>query len=123
VLTLESLRAEHGATPLCLLMGTDSLLAFETWHRWQEIPTLAHLVVMQRPGWTIETPPSWVEARRARGPDELRAAPAGRVWFQPVTARDISSTGIRERLGRGEPVAGLVPAAAADYIARHGLYH
>ena len=50
VLTLESLRAELGNTPLCLLVGADQFRNFETWHRWQEIPDLVHLVVLNRPG-------------------------------------------------------------------------
>jgi nicotinate-nucleotide adenylyltransferase len=34
----------------------------------------------------------------------------------------VSSSQIRERLGRGEPVRHLVPEAVREYILRHGLY-
>jgi len=34
----------------------------------------------------------------------------------------VSTTQIRERLARGEPIAGLVPAKVAEEIARRGLY-
>jgi nicotinic acid mononucleotide adenylyltransferase len=35
---------------------------------------------------------------------------------------EVSSSEIRERVGRGEPIAGLVPPPVADEIARRGLY-
>ena len=34
----------------------------------------------------------------------------------------VSSTHVREVLARGEDTAGLVPAAVAEYIRKHGLY-
>jgi len=40
----------------------------------------------------------------------------------PAPEVPISATEIRRRLGRGEPVTGLVPASVADYIAERGLY-
>jgi nicotinic acid mononucleotide adenylyltransferase len=39
--------------------------------------------------------------------------------MEPVA---VSSTEIRDRLARGESIAGLVPAGVADRIARLGLY-
>jgi nicotinic acid mononucleotide adenylyltransferase len=35
---------------------------------------------------------------------------------------DASSSGIRERVRRGEPIEELVGARVARYIAEHGLY-
>jgi nicotinate-nucleotide adenylyltransferase len=35
---------------------------------------------------------------------------------------DVSSTEIRARAGRGQPLEGLVVPAVARYIAEHGLY-
>ena len=35
---------------------------------------------------------------------------------------DVSATDIRERIGRGQPIDGLVPAEVARYIEDHGLY-
>ena len=49
--TLEELRAEHPARPLCLVLGMDAFLGLTAWRRWSDILTLAHLVVAHRPGW------------------------------------------------------------------------
>ena len=40
----------------------------------------------------------------------------------PLPMLDISSTQIRHKVARGEPITDLVPAAVARYIARQRLY-
>ena len=53
--TLRELRAELGAAqPLCLLMGGDAFLQLHTWHEWEQLFELAHIVVGYRPGFAIE---------------------------------------------------------------------
>jgi nicotinate-nucleotide adenylyltransferase len=126
VLTLESLRAEYGARPLCLLLGADAYFGLETWHEWRRLPELAHLVVLTRPGFEIPVPgaalPAWAVGRVTRERAALDGEPAGRILFQPVTAQDISATRIRAAIAVGEPVAGLLPAAVLDYIRANRLY-
>jgi nicotinate-nucleotide adenylyltransferase len=122
VLTLESLRAELGKTPLCLLIGADQFRSFETWHRWQEIPALAHLVVLNRPGTLFGTLPAWARARACEDFRFLREAPAGQLAFLSVSPQDISATRIRAALARGESVQGLLPEAVLDYIRTNQVY-
>lgn len=123
VLTLESLRAEFGARPLCLLMGIDAFLEIETWHLWTRLPELAHLVVMQRPGWQIpEKLSAWAAPRICREPHALAASESGCVYFQIVAPQDISATRLRAAIARGEPVAGQLPPAVWNYIQTHRLY-
>jgi len=122
VLTLESLRAELGSTPLCLLIGADQFRSFETWHRWQEIPDLAHLVVLNRPGAPAGALPAWARGRASADLQALRAAPAGRLAFLSVSPQDISATRIRAALARGESVQGLLPEAVLDYIRINQVY-
>jgi nicotinate-nucleotide adenylyltransferase len=122
VLTLESLRAELGNTPLCLLIGADQFRSFETWHRWQEIPDLAHLVVLNRPGATSGSLPAWARTRACDDFGVLRVAPAGRLAFLSVSPQDISATRIRAALARGESVQGLLPEVVLDYIRTNQVY-
>ncbi|WP_018953687.1 nicotinate-nucleotide adenylyltransferase [Thioalkalivibrio sulfidiphilus] len=122
--TLESLRAELGNDmPLCLMMGMDAFAGLPSWHRWEEILKLAHIVVAHRPG----SPAShdlgdWATEAATRDLHELRARPAGAVWFQPVTQLDISATAIRAMLRRGESPRYLMPSSVLDYIRVQGLY-
>ena len=47
--TLESLRQEFPDTALVFILGMDSFQSLDRWHRWQELPGLAHLAVAHRP--------------------------------------------------------------------------
>src|SRR3989338_5133113 len=123
--TLESLRAELGDVPLCLLMGTDAFAGIETWHEWRRLPGLAHLEVMVRPGWPFPAAarlPAWARGRVGRAARELAQSSAGRIYHQAVTPQDISATRIRELIARGEPVEGQLPPAVRDYIRANRLY-
>jgi nicotinate-nucleotide adenylyltransferase len=123
VLTLESLRAELGAVRLCLLIGADQFRGFETWHRWQDIPDLAHIVVLTRPGVRSGSLPAWARGRLTEDLAELRRAETGRLVFLGVSPQDISATRIRAALACGEPVAGMLPEAVLNYIRTNHIYN
>ena len=48
--TLESIRREQGARPVCWIMGADAAGRLDRWHRWERLIELAHLVIARRPG-------------------------------------------------------------------------
>lgn len=125
VVTLESLRREQAERPQLLILGQDSANSLDRWHRWRELIGLAHLVVMtrpgQRPGYAAELE-AWLAGREVRRAAELFDTPAGRLLYLDVTPLDISSTQVRRRAARGEPLDELVPEAVAAYIRRNGLY-
>lgn len=121
--TLADLRRTLGDRPVCFLLGTDAFASLPEWHDWQQLPELAHLVVMQRPGCELSELPSWASDRLTEDPAELRARPAGLVIMLPVTPVNVSATGIRQALSGGQPVTGLLPPLVLEYIEAHGLYH
>ncbi len=128
--TLAELREELGGRrPLCLLLGMDAFLGLSSWHRWQEIPRLAHLVVSHRPGWLPEhlDDHGGPLAELAAGalvddPQALRGSPAGRVFMQPVTQLDISSTRIRALIRQQKSPRYLLPDEVWAYIQEQRLY-
>ncbi|OQX13261.1 MAG: nicotinic acid mononucleotide adenylyltransferase [Thiothrix lacustris] len=120
--TLHTLRAEVGKEcPLLFTLGFDAFLNFERWHRWDEILALAHLVVVRRPRYSLP-PNGWYEPFLSTNPDDLRATPAGRIYFLSVTALDISATHLRMLLKQGKNPRYLLPDSVLDYIQRHQLY-
>ncbi|OOG25885.1 nicotinic acid mononucleotide adenylyltransferase [Thioalkalivibrio denitrificans] len=121
--TLESLRAEVGdQRPLCLMMGMDAFGGFRSWHRWQDILGLAHVVVAHRPGSPLRDPEDWISEAATEDPAILRDTPAGAVFFRSVTQLDISATAIRAMLRRGESPRYLLPDSVLEYIRLQGLY-
>lgn len=128
VTTLESLRAEFGSVPLCLLLGSDAFAALTTWHQWQRLPALAHFVVMRRPtvpGRPAIEPrlPAGLPARFATDAAMLKQVPAGLVYIAPIRPLAISATAIRTAVARGEPPpAGWLPPPVWDYIDNQNLY-
>ena len=111
--TIDTLRQLPAGPEYYWILGSDQLANFCSWHRWQDIVTLVHLAVAQRPG-TAVSPPMLLEPHLAREERALFYLP-----FEPVS---ISSTQIRKRLFQGEPTDGLLDAAVAQYIHRNGLY-
>jgi nicotinate-nucleotide adenylyltransferase len=120
--TLESLRAEMGDRSLCLILGLDAFLGLETWHRWREIPELAHLVVLTRPGWALDGLSEWAAGRQCADGKSLALSPAGRLFFLAASPQNISATGIRAALARGQTVQGLLPQAVQGFICQNNLY-
>ncbi|HHH44517.1 MAG TPA: nicotinate-nucleotide adenylyltransferase [Gammaproteobacteria bacterium] len=123
--TLESIRAEQGETPLCLVLGADALLGLESWHRWQDIPALCHLVVMQRPGARASTPRALVDRLNSTHVTDSRALherSAGCVIDIPVTQLSVSSTQIRDLLAAGKSPRYLLPDPVLERITQEKWY-
>jgi nicotinate-nucleotide adenylyltransferase len=93
--TLEHLRQKHPDLDFALLVGADILPETGKWHRWDRVNELARVVVVGRAGY--------------EGGAEPRL-PA------------ISSSLVRERLGRGEDVSALVPRRVVAYVRERALY-
>jgi nicotinate-nucleotide adenylyltransferase len=117
--TLQSFRAELGGRSLCLLLGMDAFLGLPEWHRWQELTTLAHIVVAHRPGWRALTTGvlgELLEERGAKNVAEIATLPAGRIHVQPVTQLEISSTDLRDSLRARRDPQFLVPDSVREII-------
>lgn len=123
--TLRELRSELGERQsLCLIIGADAFLGLPSWQQWQDIPQLAHVVVMQRPGWKLDTGelPEWAAPRLVDDPLRLDKEPAGWIAVVRVAPVNISATEIRRTVGAGGDPGGMLPKAVWDYIQAHGLY-
>ena len=132
VSTLQDLHAEDPGLPLALILGADAFAGLTEWHRWEQVFTLAHLIVVERPGALLDVdtlPPAlkvqW-ERRLATDPSRLSRQLAGTIFRQRVTPQPISATAIRAALARGAlrraEIGGLLPASVLAYIDRNQLY-
>ena len=123
--TLDDFRKESGSAPLLLMIGQDAANVLDSWHEWQRIFALAHLVIMRRPesriAWSGELKEE-MESRKVQAKEPLEATPAGHVLSLEVTQLAISSTHIRNLLAEGHSPRFLLPGAVVDYITQNRLY-
>jgi len=128
--TLRELRTELGASQsLCLLMGGDAFLQLHTWHNWEQLFELAHIVVGYRPGYTlVERIHSATEKlrlhyqRRLCAVAALSQQPSGGIVELAIPKLEISATLIRRRVEENRSIRYLLPNSVADYIHQHHLY-
>jgi nicotinate-nucleotide adenylyltransferase len=95
LLTIKALRAEHPEHEISLVVGADIEPELPMWYGADEL---------------LRTVPRIVVGRGGFGGGAAVAMPA------------VSSTEVRARLARGEPVDALLPRQVAAYIASQGLY-
>ena len=113
--TIEHFERRMPADQLFLILGADSFRALETWRRGDEIAARIDLVVLARPGSTLE-PHELAEPQRA-------AIEAGRVHFVRHPPIPASSTEIRRHLASGEaPPDSWLDARVLEYALKYRLY-
>lgn len=124
--TLTSIRQEVGTEyAVSLIVGMDSYLSLPTWHRWQEVIVMSHLIVMERVMWGRPANGVLADLYAEHGttqPNDLSSTPAGRIAFYDEHSLDVSASEIRKRIKERESVHYLLPEPVWDYIRVHGLY-
>ncbi len=107
--TLRDLKAVMPDAQLFFITGADALADIFTWRDADELFELANFVGCTRPGYTTDA-------------EALSKIPSDKVTMVEIPALAISSTDVRKRKRRGEPVWYLVPDGVVQYIAKHDLY-
>jgi nicotinate-nucleotide adenylyltransferase len=109
--TLRRLRSElPEGTRLLFIGGADLLQQLLTWKEPEQVLALAELIAATRPDFDVD--------------DVVQKVPAaaGRIHRMEIPALAISSSDIRARVARGEPIEYLVPEGVARYIQKRALY-
>ena len=84
------------AARLLKVIGSDLVPEFPTWHRSEDILSLAQLLVVQRSGHVTDS--------------------------TQLAIPDVSSTEVRDRLAQGLDTSGKLCPLVAQYIKQRGLY-
>ena len=100
--TVDALETAGYDDPI-FLIGADELAAFPTWKQPERVLQLARLGVATRPGYAPATT-------------------SPRIQIFELEPHPVSSSEIRDRVRRGDPIDGLVAPAVAAYIDEHRLY-
>lgn len=130
--TLRLVRAAEGPhRPIAWVVGSDSLLRLDTWHRWRELFAHAHVLAVERPGAPLDPQVVADQAPEVHRQVEARARPAPALALSPAGGfavlrlagpRPESSTGVRRLIAGGGDWERMLPPAVAGFIRGHRLY-
>jgi nicotinate-nucleotide adenylyltransferase len=123
--TLQSFWDEGMQQPVCLVVGMDAFAGLAGWYRWTEIMEYCHLIVMNRPDNKIPQTGELSDFISRHETDDIRRLSeqaTGLLYFQPVTALDITASRIREWLAEGRSTDFLLPAPVLDIINEENIY-
>ena len=123
--TIETFEEKHDE--VYFILGLDAFLELHTWHRFRELFSHAHFIVMlrpmDRPRGKFEALPGAIRELLTSLDDSTLCHQSGkRVYFQRVTQLDISSTFIREAARAQKSIRYLVPDGVERLINQRGLY-
>jgi len=125
--TLHSLRSEMGKdASLVLCMGMDAFAGLTTWHRWEEIPALAHIAVVSRADYHEAFDPQikqLLAQHQTQTREDLCKLPHGKIYLTQLSQIPVSSTRVRQALAtsRFERLSDIDPHVNA-FIQQQGLY-
>jgi nicotinate-nucleotide adenylyltransferase len=132
VQTLQEMHEETPGRPLAMIIGSDAFCGIASWRRWEQLFTLAHFIVIDRPDrpFLLDAlePALKIQCERRLTTDAMRLSRqlAGAVIRLAVTPQPISATALRAALAGGAEararIRGLLPAAVLAYIERNQLY-
>lgn len=113
--TLRSLGVQYGENAgLYFIIGADVINELATWKNFKEVFARCSFIAVGRPGVGKDAFDGDVARLKEKYPVSIS------VFEAPLM--DISSTGIRERVGAYKSIKYLVPECVEEYIYENGLY-
>jgi nicotinate-nucleotide adenylyltransferase len=128
--TLKQLRTEHPNASISLILGTDAFIELMTWHEWQQLFSLANIIVASRPNLPISVLETNLEkklaleyeARKRHDRDLLHSSKNGLIFTYEFTSLEVSGTSLRRRIQHKQSLMYLLPDNVINYIQNHNLY-
>ena len=107
---------ERPDTRLFLLCGTDMVLTFDTWYRFEDIFKLCYPVYVRREDDPIQTKRLIAKIGEYY---ETYGVMFRRIVTDPI---ELASTDIRRAVREGRDISSMVPASVERFIRENGLY-
>lgn len=112
VYTVREFRRRFPEDELFLLVGSDMLLSFDNWYRFDEILQHVKLAALSRENGDREKLEEKAEKLRKFGEIFICGAPP----------QEVSSTEIRKKIKKNENISCYLPENVVQYIKRNNLY-
>lgn len=107
--TLEALKEIYKDDDFYFLVGSDMLLSFKRWYRWEDILSMCTLCATDR---------NYEETCKDADGDFFE-----KIIFCDFDKTVVSSSEVRQKLTKGEDVSHLLPQEVEIYIKEKGLYN
>jgi nicotinate-nucleotide adenylyltransferase len=118
--TLEAMNRENPGAELLFIIGTDMYQEIEAWKNFRRLFDLAHLVIVNRPGFLFREDVAPFQV--IKEPQVVTLPEKTAVFYLPFVELPISSTEIRDDRRRGAEVRQWLPPLVWSYIERNKLY-
>ena len=118
--TLETMKNAYPGSELLFIIGTDMYQEIETWKNFRRVFELAHLVIVNRPGFPFRQDIAPFQILNEKQTETLPEDAT--VFYMPFVQQPISSTEIRGDRKKGEEVSHRLPPLVWSYIERNKLY-
>lgn len=112
--TVEHFRKEFPEDELFFIMGSDMLLSFDKWHKWQDILKMCTVIAASR-----EDGGSDIERLREKAAQLSRF---GKVIVTEITAFELSSSEIREKIIKNCDLSCYMDKNVVEYIEENRIY-
>ncbi|MGN0608002.1 MAG: nicotinate (nicotinamide) nucleotide adenylyltransferase [Oscillospiraceae bacterium] len=112
--TVAHFREIYPHDELFFIMGSDMLLSFEKWHRFKDILKMCSLIAASR-----EDKQSDLDLLEEKA-EQLRAY--GQVIITEISAYEMSSTLIREKIMKNQDISCYMPEKVVKYIEDNHIY-
>lgn len=118
--TLETMKSTYPGSELLFIIGTDMYQEIHTWKNFRRLFELAHLVIVNRPGFPFREDISPFQTLNEKQTAALPGETT--VFYLPFVKQPISSTEIRDDRKKGAEVRQWLPPLVWSYIERNKLY-
>ncbi len=118
--TLEQMGQAYPGADLLFIVGTDMFQEIESWKNFRRLFDMAHLVIVNRPGYAFREDVAPFQALKSGEAVELPAKKT--VFYLPFVEQPISATEIREARKRGEELTPWLSPQVWSYIEKNNLY-
>jgi nicotinate-nucleotide adenylyltransferase len=118
--TLEAMQQSYPGAELLFIIGTDMYQEIETWKNYRRLFELAHLVIVNRPGFPFRDDVAPFQILHEK--QQVILPKDSTVFYLPFVQQPISSTEIRGDRKRGVEVSQWLPPLVWSYIERNKLY-
>ncbi len=114
VYTVRHFKKLYPNDKLCFIMGSDMLLIFDKWYKYEEILSMATLVCISRDDEDT--------AKKLREYAQKLTEKGGEVVILDTPPMELSSSEIREKLQKSEDCSCYLPEKIVQYICENNLY-